>query len=73
MTKNPIADPEMVQQVKQCFESVSSHEDFFYSFYDRFTKKDPRVAELFKNTNFERQTQALKVSVAYLIMFAEGS
>jgi hypothetical protein len=73
LKENPTADSVMVQQVKESYEICLKHPNFFRVFYDTFTKKDQRVADLFENTDFERQAKALRASLAYLIMFAEGS
>lgn len=73
MFKNAIAEPEDILFVKKSFEECSRHNTFFHNFYERFVKRDVRIAELFKNTDLENQARALKGSLAYMLMYAEGS
>ncbi len=42
---------------------------FFESFYNRYLDADPRVAEVFRNTDMKRQQQMLEKSLYRLLTF----
>ena len=44
---------------------------FFERFYQIFTASEPRVQQLFKSTDMNRQYQMLMESMTYLISFAQ--
>jgi truncated hemoglobin YjbI len=51
---------------------VSDQDGFFHRFYELFTAADRIVAEVFANTNMERQVSMLQESLLYLIDFANS-
>lgn len=54
---------------KRCLESP----EFFPDFYRFFKGKGSHIVEKFKNTDMNRQMEALRHGLQYMIMFASGS
>lgn len=45
---------------------------FFDRFYDTFLAASPMIAPLFKNTNFVKQKELLRLGLSIMVMFNEG-
>ena len=58
--------------VEQSFGRFSLKKEFYDRFYDIFLAKDPRIAEKFANTDFDKQKEALKMGLTHLVMFLKG-
>lgn len=73
MSKKPIADMNKINLVKWSYKSCLKNDQFLTTFYEIFLRKDHRIPEYFKNTNFDRQKIVLRNALDYMIMYAEGS
>ena len=53
---------------KHSFHKCEENEKFLARFYEHFLAASPRVAEKFADTNFERQKEALRLSLRMMAM-----
>ncbi|WP_024329699.1 globin [Thioalkalivibrio sp. ALR17-21] len=58
--------------VQQSYGRCRREGDFAERFYERFLQADPRVAEVFANTDWTRQKRALGQAISAALSYAEG-
>lgn len=66
-------DESEVEKVNESYKRCLEKADFFVDFYKNFAGKGPHIVERFAKTNMERQMNALRFGLQYMIMFASGS
>jgi hemoglobin-like flavoprotein len=65
-------DNESPKIVQLSFGRCLAHGDLVQRFYDIFLESNPRVAPMFKHTDFEKQKGLLRHGLNLMIMFAKG-
>jgi hemoglobin-like flavoprotein len=63
--------PQIVQIVDQSYGRCLTDPDFLYRFYQIFMDSHELIRPLFANTDFERQTQALRNGLGMMIRYME--
>jgi len=64
---------ETIELADASFERCQAVPGFLRDFYNRFLTADPRIAPMFKDTEFERQTRLLQHALGLLLACAKGS
>ena len=64
---------EALHSVKTSYGRCLVNGDVFQEFYELFLMCDPRIAPMFKNTDFSQQRELLRHSLNQALLFAEGS
>jgi len=72
MTEISAADPDAIQRTRDSLGRCVECATFIDRFYELFIGSSPEVAELFENTDFERQKRVLKDSL-YVMLVAAGT
>jgi truncated hemoglobin YjbI len=72
MSRHAAADPDAIERTRESLGRCVACETFLQRFYELFTASSPRVAELFRNTDFERQKKMLRDSL-YVMLVAAGT
>ncbi len=62
-----------VEEVKRSLGRSLINGDVFTTFYDFFLRADPRIPQLFENTDWEEQKRLLRQGVNSVISFYDGS
>lgn len=60
------------EAVQASYDRCLEDETFFDTFYDLFLVKSPEIPPLFKDTDFRRQKQVVRVSVRMMIRLGLG-
>jgi hemoglobin-like flavoprotein len=72
MTSDAATDPGAIQRTRESLGRCVECETFLARFYELFMASSPEVAELFRNTDFERQRRVLRDSL-YAMLVAAGT
>ena len=64
---------EKYQAVMQSYERCWVQKGFFDEFYKLFMNSSPEIKALFQNTDFKKQNVLLRVSLLYIISYAQAS
>lgn len=59
--------------VQQSFNRCLQRRDFLRRFYTIFTQRDSRIAERFRNTDWDQQVHLLRHGISASIMYASGT
>ena len=62
----------VAQSVSQSYGRCLGQKGFLQRFYDIFLASSPDLAPMFVNTDFEKQVELLRASIAYAITYAEN-
>lgn len=60
------------QAVQESYDRCLKDDTFFDTFYDLFLVKSPEIPPLFKDTDFRKQKQVVRVSVLMMIRLGLG-
>lgn len=69
---DPMAGAECLQEFARSLDRCHADPRFLQRFYERFVAASPRVRELFRHTDFDRQIAVLRASL-YTMMHASGN
>jgi truncated hemoglobin YjbI len=72
LTEDAVADPGAIERTRESLGRCVECETFLQRFYELFMASSPEVAELFRNTDFERQKRVLRDSL-YVMLVAAGT
>lgn len=72
MSQDVGADHDAIQRTRESLGRCVHCETFLQRFYELFMESSPKVAELFENTDFERQKRMLRDSL-YVMLVAAGT
>jgi len=72
LTENAVADPGALERTRESLGRCVDCDTFLQRFYELFIASSPEVAELFRNTDFERQKRVLRDSL-YMMLVAAGT
>jgi hemoglobin-like flavoprotein len=72
LTENANTDPDAIERTRESLGRCVKCETFLQRFYELFMSSSPEVAELFRNTDFERQKRVLRDSL-YVMLVAAGT
>ena len=72
MTENTAVDHDAIQRTRDSLGRCANCETFLHRFYELFMGSSPKIAELFGNTDFERQKRMLRDSL-YVMLVAAGT
>jgi len=72
MSDNPDVDHDAIQRTRDSLGRCVECEPFLWRFYELFMASSPKVADLFKDTDFERQQRVLQDSL-YEMLVAAGT
>jgi truncated hemoglobin YjbI len=72
MTEPTHADHGAIERTRDSLGRCVECETFVERFYELFTASSPKVSELFRNTDFERQKRVLRDSL-YVMLVAAGT
>ena len=61
-----------LEAIKASYDRCCASPDFIATFYEHFLAKSPEIAELFQNTDFEKQHKALEASLWQMVMHGTG-
>lgn len=67
----PIDFESVKKSYGRCMITRQTKEVFFTTFYDKFLNSHDSIREMFRNTEFEKQTTMLKNAISMAILFAE--
>jgi len=72
MSENAVADHDAIQRTRDSLGRCVKCETFLQRFYEIFMAASPKVAEYFRDTDFERQRGVLRDSL-YVMLVAAGT
>jgi truncated hemoglobin YjbI len=72
MSENAAVNHDAIQRTRESLGRCVECDTFLQRFYELFLASSPEVAELFRNTDFERQKKVLRDSL-YVMLVAAGT